>query len=250
MFRLRAGAIAMSLLVVTAPLAAQENDKCYAKPDMLELGAPLPRTRQAVLERKELRIVAIGSSSTQGYGATSPFNSYPAELMRSLSKRLDGVKVHIANKGVGGQEVAEMVERIPRDVYPEKPDLVIWQAGTNAAIRHHDLTEFKRLLSVGTERFQVFGADVVLMTPQYAPAVLALSNEDAYIAAMEHVGKHHGAGVFRRFQIMRHWLQDERMPFAHFITGDGLHLNDFGYRCIGRIFSRALLRSVKEAKNQ
>lgn len=241
-------AIFAALCAAIQTAAAQQPDRCTAEPDMLALGAPLVRTRSAVIERKELRVVAIGSSSTEGYGATSPFNSYPAELLRTLSRHLDGVKLHVANKGVGGQEAAEMVARIERDVYPEKPDLVIWQAGTNAAIRAQDIAEFKRQLGVGISLFKVIAADVVLMTPQYAPAVTALENEDAYVAAMEAVGRQHGVGTFRRFQIMRYWLQHERMPFAHFIASDGLHLNDFGYRCIGRIFARALIRSVRDAR--
>jgi len=246
--RLRAGAIVLSLVLASTAVCAQEIDKCAAKPEQLELGVPLKRTREGVLQRKELRIVAIGSSSTQGYGASSPFNSYPAELLRVLSKRLEGVSVHIANKGVGGQEVKDMVDRIERDVAPEKPDLVIWQAGTNAAIRNHNLGEFKRQLTKGIGLYKAMPSDLVLMTPQYAPAMVSLSNEDDYIGAMEEAARENNVGLFRRWQIMRYWLQEERMPFAHFLGADGLHLNDFGYRCIGRIFARALLRAVKEAK--
>jgi acyl-CoA thioesterase-1 len=244
----RWGALAVALLLVVGalPAAAQPKEKCGAQPEMLNLAAPLTRTREAMEQRKQVRIVAIGSSSTQGYGATSPFNSYPAELLRVLQRRLNGVDIHIANKGVGGEDVGEMVDRIARDVYPEKPDLVIWQAGTNAAIRGFDLAEFRRRLTKGIDLFQVIGADVVLMTPQYAPAVVSLVNEDQYITAMEEVAKEKGAGIFKRFQIMRHWLDEERMPFAHFLSGDGLHLNDFGYRCIGRIFGRAIERSVRQ----
>jgi acyl-CoA thioesterase-1 len=244
--RLGALAVALLLLAGAVPAGAQPKEKCGAQTGMLNLGAPLTHTREALEKRKQIRIVAIGSSSTQGYGATSPFNSYPAELLRVLQRRLDGVDIHIANKGVGGEDVGEMVDRIARDVYPEKPDLVIWQAGTNAAIRGLDLTEFRRRLVKGIDLFQVIGADVVLMTPQYAPAVVSLVNEEQYISAMEEVAKEKGAGVFKRFQIMRHWLDEERLPFAHFLSGDGLHLNDFGYRCIGRIFGRAIERSVRQ----
>lgn len=240
------GWLVAALLLAAGPVAAEPKDKCAAKPELLELGAPLIRTKAAVRERKEIRIVAIGSSSTEGYGATSPFNSYPAELLRTLSKRLPGVDVYIANKGVGGQMVGQMVARMERDVYPEKPDLVIWQTGTNSAMRAHDIKEFRAGVKQGIELLRVIGADVVLMTPQYAPAVLSLPNEDEYINAMEEIAHDMHVGVFRRFQIMRYWLQDESLPFAHFINADGLHLNDFGYRCIGRIFARAIDVALKK----
>ena len=67
-----------------------------------------------------------------------------------------------------------------------------------------------------------------------------------YQASLSEVAKEKGAGVFKRFQIMRRWLDEERLPFAHFLSGDGLHLNDFGYRCIGRIFGRAIERAVRQ----
>jgi len=240
------GALVAGLLLAAGPAAAEPKDKCAAKPEMLDLGAPLTRTKAAVLERKEIRIVAIGSSSTEGYGATSPFSSYPAELLRTLSKRLPGVDVYIANKGAGGEVVNQMIARIERDVYPEKPDMVIWQTGTNSAMRAHDIKDFRKGVKHGIELLKVIGADVVLMTPQYAPAVLSLPNEDDYIGAMEQIGREMNVGVFRRFQIMRYWLQDESLPFAHFINSDGLHLNDFGYRCIGRIFARSIDAAVKK----
>ena len=149
----RWGALAVALLLLAgaAPAAAQQKEKCGAPPEMLNLGAPLTHTREAMDQRKQIRIVAIGSSSTQGYGATSPFSSYPAELLRVLQRRLVDVDIHIANKGANGEDVGEMVDRITRDVYPEKPDLVIWQAGTNAAIRGYDLDEFRRRLAKGIE---------------------------------------------------------------------------------------------------
>ncbi len=239
-------ALLAALLLAAGPVAAEPKDKCAAKPEMLDLGAPLARTKAAMLERKEIRIVALGSSSTEGYGATSPFNSYPAELLRTLSKRLPGVDVYIANKGIGGQVVGQMVARIERDVYPEKPDMVIWQTGTNSALRAQDIKEFRAGVKHGIELFRVIGADVVLMTPQYAPAVLSLPNEDDYIGAMQEIAKEMHVGLFRRFHIMRYWLQEESLPFAHFINSDGLHLNDFGYRCIGRIFARSLDAAVKK----
>ena len=46
--------------------------QCRASRELLELGNPLAIARAAVAEERELRIVAMGSSSTQGYGATNP----------------------------------------------------------------------------------------------------------------------------------------------------------------------------------
>ena len=43
---------------------------------------------------------------------------------------------------------------------------------------------------------------------------------------------------------MRSWYNDG-MPYAQFVTNDGLHLNDFGQKCIGKLLSMSILDAVK-----
>lgn len=83
----------------------------------------------------------------------------------------------------------------------------------------------------------------MLMNLQCVPAVAALPDEEEYARTMAEVAKEKGAGLFRRFEIMRGWHQDG-MPYAQFVTSDGLHLNDFGQKCIAKLLSHALLRAV------
>jgi len=190
-------------------------------------------------------VVALGSSSTQGYGASTPFHSYPAELLRTLQQLLPGVKVTVYNKGIGGQEVSQMLDRLERDVFAVEPDLVVWQVGTNAALRAQNVAEFRRLLAGGIDRMRAKGIEVVLMTPQFAPAFNALENEQEYLAAMAEVAREKGVGVFPRYEIMKYWFETEQMPYARFIARDGLHMNDFGYMCIGRLLAQALEGAIR-----
>jgi lysophospholipase L1-like esterase len=166
----------------------------------------------------------------------------------TLARQFEDVRLKFTmfNKGIGGQDVTEMLERLERDVIARDPDLVIWQAGTNAAIRGMPLDVFKNKLSVGVDRVKKSGADVVLMTPQYVPAVIALTNEDDYISAMETIARENGVGVFKRFQIMRDWVEGEHMPYAQFMIPDGLHLNDFGQRCMGKLLAKAIERTIRD----
>lgn len=227
-----------------APTAAA--DECAFRPEHLALGVTLVKVRTAIDQRKALEVVALGSSSTQGYGASTPFHSYPAELLRALQKDLPGVRVTVYNKGIGGQDVTQMLERLERDVFAEDPDLVVWQVGTNAALRAQNVDEFRRLLAGGIDRMRAKGIEVVLMTPQFAPAFNALANEQDYLAAMEQVAREKGVGVFPRYELMKYWFETEQMPYARFIGRDGLHLNDFGYTCIGRLFAQALKRAIAD----
>ena len=80
--------------------------------------------------------------------------------------------IRILNRGVGGEVAPEMLARLDRDVLAEKPDLVIWQLGTNSVL--HDATRPTTPRSPGaaSSASSAAGADVMLMDLQYAPAVL------------------------------------------------------------------------------
>jgi hypothetical protein len=60
--------------------ARADDTKCRASRKLLDLGHPLEVARNTVADKKELRIIAMGSSSTQGYGASNPAFAYPAQL--------------------------------------------------------------------------------------------------------------------------------------------------------------------------
>jgi lysophospholipase L1-like esterase len=232
-------------LLFAAARPALAAEQCVSLPGHLDLGMALPKARAAINERKEIEVVALGSSSTQGYGASTPFHSYPAALLRTLQQDLPGVKVTVHNRGIGGQDVSQMLERLERDVFAVEPDLVVWQVGTNAALRAQNVAEFRRLLAGGIDRMRAKGIEVVLMTPQFAPAFNALDNEQDYLAVVAEVAREKGVGVFPRYEIMKYWFETEQMPYARFVARDGLHMNDFGYMCIGRLLAQALHRAIR-----
>lgn len=223
--------------------AAGAEMQCRASRQLLELGNPLEIAKTAVAEERDLRIVAMGSSSTQGYGASNPQYAYPAQLKMKLEAAMPGIKIHVFNKGVGGQDAAEMVERMRADVKPEHAHLVVWQVGTNSAIRRDPIAKFAEKLRTGIDIGHSLGANFVMMNLQYVPAVVALPDEEEYARVMADVAKEKHVGLFRRFEIMRSWYNDG-MPYAQFVTNDGLHLNDFGQKCIGKLLATSILEAV------
>jgi len=217
--------------------------QCRASRELLELGNPLAIARAAVAEERELRIVAMGSSSTQGYGATNPKYSYPAQLKMKLEAAMPGIQIHVWNKGIGGQDAEEMVARMTKDVKPEHAHIVVWQVGTNSAIRRDPLAKFTEKLRTGIDIGHSLGANFIMMNLQYVPAVVALPDEEEYARAMADVAKEKGVGLFRRFEIMKSWYNDG-MPYAQFVINDGLHLNDFGQKCIAKLLSQSILDTI------
>lgn len=237
-------AAASMVLFLPSTVSSQSMmTNCRAKPELLELGAPLQVARKAIAERKQLRIIALGSSSTAGYGASNPSYAFPAQLKMGLDKALPGVDVDVINRGIGGQDVEEMAARMRTEMQDNPASLVVWQTGTNAAIHHMPIEKFERWLRKGLALGRSLGADFVLMNLQYVPAVVAEPDKEAYEKIMAAAAIEYGAGLFRRFDIMRGWYEDG-MPYAQFVQLDGLHLNDFGQKCIGKLLTKAILNSL------
>ena len=232
----------MALTLWTGGASAELNG-CRASRELLDLGNPLEIARTAVADERQLRIVAMGSSSTQGYGASNPHFAYPYQLKLRLEAALPGVAIHVFNKGIGGQDAEEMAARMKADVQPERAHLVVWQVGTNSAIGRVPLAKFANRLRAGIDIGKSLGANFVLMNLQYVPAVVALPDEEEYARVMAEVAEEKGAGLFRRFEIMRAWYKDG-MSYSQFVTSDGLHLNDFGQKCIGKLLSTAILDTI------
>ena len=130
--------------------------------------------RAAHRERRAVDIVAVGSSSTSGAGASSPAASYPSRLAVELKQRFPARDITVLNRGVTGEETAQMMARFATGVIPAHPDLVLWQVGTNSVLRDHPLKAHSALLQRGHRAAQAAaGADVMLMDMQFAPRVLA-----------------------------------------------------------------------------
>ena len=56
--------------------------------------------------QREAKIVASGSSATEGFGASSPQNTDPARLEKELMQRYPGVAITVLDDGKGGEGAA------------------------------------------------------------------------------------------------------------------------------------------------
>jgi lysophospholipase L1-like esterase len=220
-------------MVGLIPVAASADPAdCGAPPSMSAIARALGRSAERIEAKQPLLIVAVGSSSTAGTGASGPDKTYPSQLQADLRRRFPGEDVTVLNRGKGGEDAGEELARLDGDVVAAHPDLVIWQLGTNAVLRRDDLAADAGLMERGVEILKSDGIDVVLMDMQYAPRVL---NRPAY-PAMEQLiadtAEHGDVGLYRRFDIMRYWQENDRFP-AGMTAADGLHMTDVSYACLG-----------------
>ncbi len=189
-------------------------------------------------------IVALGSSSTQGTGASSPAMSYPAQLQRLFDESYHGhPAVAVTNAGVAGEDIDDMAKRLDADVLARHPNLVIWQAGSNDPLRGVPLDRFAAELRRGIEAMRAGGAEVMLMEPQWSPVIEKADGKERFVDTVREVAAQEHVEVVRRFALMRGWI-DGGIITPHDLVGpDGLHMTDRGYG----LLARAVLDQVAAA---
>lgn len=227
-----------------APAAADDATLCSAPAEAAGLEHLPGHVRDRITKGLPIKIVAIGSSSTFGTGASSPDKSYPSRLQAELKARLPGLPVTVLNKGIGGEEAGQMLARFDADVIEEAPDLVLWQVGSNSVLLNHPAPG--DIIRQGIERLKASGTDVVLVNPQYAPRILAKQDVAEHaVDVITATARDTEVGLFNRFAAMRYWYESEKMPFEQFVTPDGLHMNDWGYGCVAKLLAVAILDGTK-----
>ena len=225
----------------TAPAAPAT---CTAPAELARFDRPLIHTMRRVANGQPLTIVAIGSSSTAGAGASSPDATYPSRLAVELRTRFPGRDITVLNRGVNGEETNNMMARFAADVLAAHPQLVLWQIGTNSVLRDHPLNPHAVQLFDGIEQLKAAGADVVLIDPQFAPAVLAKSETQGMVEQIALAAKQEDVGLFQRFAVMREWHDVQHLSFDTFVSPDHLHMNDWSYACLAKLLGGAIAEAA------
>jgi acyl-CoA thioesterase-1 len=238
---------AMLLLLAAAfAEASQAALGCTAPPEVTRFKVRLPNTTQAIRLGKTLVIVAIGSSSTRGVGASDPAHTYPALLAEELRHRWPSLGVTVINKGVSGEMATQMLARFERDVLPYHPQLVIWQTGSNQVIRSGgDIEGYAATIREGIARLKAARFDVALMDPQFAPRVLARPMHLSIVDTISAVANDTKVALFPRFAVMRHLVRSGQYKIEDIISSDGLHMNDVSYGCIAHLLAHSLVEATE-----
>lgn len=210
----------------------------------------LPHVAGKLVAGQPVVIVAFGSSSTAGFGASSPEFNYPNRLAAQLRRQYPSADITVVNAGVGGEDAPEMMKRLQKEVIDAHPDLVIWQVGTNAVLRNLDPGETAKIVEEGISRIQASGGtDIVLVDPQYSPAVnQRAESAGKMVKLLGKVAELRHVGIFPRFEVMRDWHEKQAIPVEGFVIADGLHMNDWGYACFAQLLGDDIIRSVGQIK--
>lgn len=209
-----------------------------------DIAAPVPLANMAnVLENnKKLTILAIGSSSTYGVGASMRGKTYPAQLEQILEKSLQDVEVKIINRGVSGEVAANTADRLMNEVALTHPDLVLWQLGTNDALAHISPPEFETIVRSAITRLKKRKIDVVLVGLQYTPRFVRDESYTAIREALRRVATSENVLYVRRYEAMQ-FIAKSRAN-QDMLASDDFHLNDLGYQCMAEHIAQAVVTNL------
>jgi acyl-CoA thioesterase I len=193
-----------------------------------------------------LDILAIGSSSTEGIGATSPANAYPAKLEEELENRT-GVDFDVKNAGIGGELAAKTLERLKSALKSGWARLVIWQVGTNDALVGTDEALFRATVESGVAAARAAGVPMVLIDPQFTLKSPDPARYERFVEIVDAVGAKNRVPVFSRYATMKRWGAKGAKALGSLLSRDGLHMSDLGYRCLAHALAEAI-EDAAEAK--
>lgn len=246
MFRLILTALA-TLLLWTSSSHAADDPRCAVPDDMLYAEKAMPRVARKLAASQPIRIVVLGSSSSLQTSKGLP-RSYAAGLPDALSARFNNVTLQIENLSERTMTAPQMTATIGQRVPALRPDLVIWQTGNVDAAQKLDVNSFAEALKSGLEHLQSYGADVLLVAPQYRMRLSVMVDVEPYNEVMERIASAHDVVLFPRFEIMRHWAEEDRFDTRTTDLAMQMREAEAQNRCLANQMANMIAASVKKAK--
>lgn len=221
---------------------------CFAPDVDIASPTPLPNIARVLQRHETVRILTIGSSSTSGVGASSNGKTYPSQLEAILEHALKDIEIDVVNRGVPG-EVAEITaERIKSEVAIVKPDLVLWQLGTNDALSRVPPEQFEATVRNTVRWLKDNHIDVVLVGQQYTPRLAVDQSYAAIRTSLQRIAAAENVLYVRRYDAMRFIAQAHAN--LQLMSRDNFHLNDLGYQCMAEHIAHAVILSLFIKKGQ
>ena len=235
-------------MAVLAGVPRELSSDCSTKLKAFEGKRPFKACRKALRDRRSIKVLAVGSSSTSGIGASSPVATYPVRLEANLETFLKGIDVDVIARGVPGEVGAEAADRIRLAVADLKPELVVWQVGTNDALARVDEERFGQTLRATVRWLVKNRIDVVLIDPQYVERLAADEHYTNIVQTIADIAREERVLLVNRFNTMAD-LAHARTN-GEFLAKDGFHLNDLGYRCMAEYAARAIVSGILDADQE
>ena len=241
--------LALGLVLLGGASARTEPPGCGAPQEALESG-PLPGTA-AALGRGELRVMVVGSASTQMGGTSGPAATWPERLRAVLGARVAPANVRLEVFGGRGTVAADHARLLAEAGPAFRPHLIIWQLGTVEAARGLPADEMSDTVQEAVGRLRAARGertDVVLMDSQFSRFFRANADVESYRDRLRLAAAASGAQMFSRWAVMRHWAETERLDLERAPRAGRVAAADELHDCVARALTEFVLDGVSRAR--
>lgn len=240
---MRAFGVCVALGLAMGATRADSEPRCArAEASAISEVKALPALARKLDAGAPIRIVALGSSSTEGTPDIARDAIYPAVLGRELSASLHA-SVEVINKGKGGEDVFAMAARLERDVFSQKPDLVVWQLGANDVLQRDGVAGPIARIQQVLDEFRLREMPVVLVDLQAGPAFDRDKDTEVMQAAIERASERNGVMHFHRQALMRRLIDLKAAEMPDLVLKDGIHMSALAHQCTGQLLARQIARA-------
>jgi hypothetical protein len=227
----------------TAP-AADVPAACAAPADITANDTSLPHVAAALAPGKALSILAVGSATMIGPGGGAE-GSFPYRMAQFLRAAVPGATIRIDVHSGRGLTAADMLATITSQLKTHSFQLVLWQTATVEAVRNLPPEEFFQTLSEGIDHAHAANADLIMIDPQFSRFLNANANLDPYEQTMEQVTGQPDVLLFRRFDLMRHWVDAGQIDLERVSRGDRQKTAELLHECLGRALAQMILQATR-----
>jgi hypothetical protein len=229
----------------TAP-ASDVPAACAAPADITANDTTLPHVAAALAPGKTLDILAVGSATMLGPGGGAE-GSFPYRMAQFLRAAVPGATIRMDVHSGRGLTAADMLATITSQLKTHRFQLVLWQTATVEAVRNLPPEEFFQTLSDGIDRAHEVSADLIMIDPQFSRFLHANANLDPYEQTMAQVAGQPDVMLFRRFDLMRHWVDAGQIDLERVNRGDRQKTADLLHECLGRALAQLILQTAHPA---
>lgn len=217
-----------------------ESSQCQIAGASMSGDRPLPRVQAALKERKTIRILSIGTSSSALMRETG--ESYFEIIEKLLEKAVRGADVQIMDRSVSGELAKDAADRLKTEVALESPDLVLWQLGGNDALARIPVEVFEETVAETLDWLKGHGVDVAVIGMQYVGSLNKDQHYQDTRRALQRVVDNHKVLRIARYEATQ-MLAKARDPETGNLPND-FAVTDIGYECLSEYVARAVASAI------
>jgi acyl-CoA thioesterase-1 len=197
---------------------------------------PLPNSAAALQARKQVKIMAIGASSTAVLGWRR--EGKPPLLEQMLERSVKGLDIEIINRGFSGELAQAAGARIKVEVALNHPDVVLWQVGTNDALAQVAVEEFEASVRETVRWLKAHNIDIILVGLHYMKQLATDAHYQAIRESLNRIAQQEHVLRIRRYEageILARTLREPGRP-----EPIDFGLSETGYNCMAQYVARAI----------